>query len=118
MPGKAVTGIYDTGRSSDFKSATYQGLVFVGYDGTFDPAAVIKIVRLHLKSSRVVDPGPHGGEMACGYNTTSGAHASECVFVTKTTFGVVEFIKDGEPAKQGGASVLALKVRQAVEVKG
>ena len=29
VPGKAVTAIYDTGGSSDFKSATYQGLVFV-----------------------------------------------------------------------------------------
>jgi hypothetical protein len=40
------------------------------------------------------------------------------VWVTKTTFGVVEFIRDGKPAKQSGASALALKVRQAVEVKG
>ena len=112
-----VTGIYDTGGSSSYTSSTYQGLVFVGYDGTFDPAAVIKIVRSHLKSSRVVDPGAHGGQMACGYNTTA-ADASECVWVTKTTFGVVEFIRDGQTAKQSGASALALKVRQAVEVKG
>jgi hypothetical protein len=118
VPGKAVTGIYDTGGSSSYTSSTYQGLVFVGYDGTFDPAAVIKIVRSHLKSSRLVDPGAHGGQMACGYNTTATADASECVWVTKTTFGVVEFIRDGKPAKQSGASALALKVRQAVEVKG
>ena len=119
VPGKAVTAIYDTGGNTDFKSGTYQGLVFVGYDGTFDPAAVIKIVRSHLKSSRIVDPGPHGGEMACGYNTTTpGDDASECVWVTKTTFGVVEFVKDGKTAKQPGASALALKVRQAVEVRG
>jgi hypothetical protein len=118
VPGKAVTAIYDTGGNTDFKSGTYQGMVFVGYDGTFDPAAVIKIVRSHLKSSRIVDPGPHGGEMACGYNTTTGDDASECVWVTKTTFGVVEFVKDGKTAKQPGASALALQVRQAVEVKG
>jgi hypothetical protein len=117
-PGKSVTAIYDTGRSSDFTASTYNGLVFIGYDGTYDPAAVIKIVRSHLKSSRVVAPGSHGGEMACGYNVTTGADASECVWVTRTTFGVVEFIKDGEPGRQSGASALALKVRQAVEVKG
>ena len=117
-PGKPVTAVYDTGSSSTFTASTYGGLVFIGYDGTYDPAAVIKIVRAHLKSSRVVAPGPHGGEMACGYNTTTGSDASECVFVTKTTFGVVEFIKDGEPGKQSGASALALKVREAVEVKG
>ncbi len=118
QPGKAVTAIYDMGKITSITSAAYKGLIFVGYDGTFDPAAVIKIVRAHLHSSRVVAPGSHGGEMACGYNTTSGPEASECVWVTKTTFGVVEFIKDGEPAKQGGASALALQVRNAVEVKG
>lgn len=118
VPGKAVTAIYDTGGSTDFKSDAYQGLIFVGYDGTYDPAAVIKIVRSHLKSSRVVDPGPNGGEMACGYNTTTGDDASECVWATKTTFGIVEFVKDGKTAKQPSASALALKVRQAVEVKG
>jgi hypothetical protein len=118
VPGKAVTAIYDTGGSTDFKSKAYQGLIFVGYDGTYDPAAVIKIVRSHLKSSRVVDPGSHGGEMACGYNTTTGDDASECVWATKTTFGIVEFVKDGKTAKQPGAPAFALKVRDAVEVKG
>jgi hypothetical protein len=116
--GKSVTAIYDTGTSRDFTASTYDGLVFVGYDGTYDPAAVIKIVRAHLKSSRLVEPGPHGGQMACGYNTTGGTESSECVWATKTTFGIVQFIKNGKEAKQGGASVLALKIRQAVEIKG
>jgi hypothetical protein len=106
------------GSSSSFTSSTYKGLIFIGYDGTYDPAAVIKIVRSHLESTRLVDAGPHGGEMTCGYNASTGSRASECVWVTKTTFGVVEFIRDGKPAKQSGASALALKVRQAVEVKG
>ena len=79
---------------------------------------MIKIVRSHLVSTRLVDAGPHGGEMTCGYNTSTDSQASECVWVTKTTFGVVEFIQNGEPAKQSGAADLALKVRQAVEVKG
>jgi hypothetical protein len=118
QPGKSVTAIYDMGSSSSFTSSKYQGLIFIGYDGTYDPAAVIKIARSHLKSTRMVKAGPHGGEMTCGYNTSSGPQVSECVWVTKTTFGVVEFIKDGQPAKQAGASDLALKVRQAVEVKG
>jgi hypothetical protein len=118
QPGKAVTAIYDTGGSSAYNASTYDGLIFVGYDGTYDPAAVIKIVRAHLKSSRIVEPGPHGGQMACGYNTTTGSAASECVWVTKTTFGVVQFIKDAKQGKQSGASALALKVRSVVEVKG
>jgi hypothetical protein len=117
-PGKSVSAIYDTGGSSDYQAKTYNGMIFIGYDGTYDPAAVIKIVRGHLKSSRAVAPGPHGGQMACGYNTELDTEASECVWVTKTTFGIVEFIKDGGPGKQAGASDLALKVRSVVEVKG
>jgi len=116
-PGQSVTGVYDTGQVTTLTSSAYKGIVFIGYDGTFDPAAVIKIVRSHLTSSRVVPPGPHGGQMTCGYNTTTGTAASECVWVTKTTFGIVEFLKGGQPVKQGGAHALALKVRQAVEVK-
>jgi hypothetical protein len=115
-PGQSVTGVYDTGSVTTL-TTSYKGIVFIGYDGTFNPAAVIKIVRSHLTSTRVVDPGPHGGKMACGYNTASGTTASECVWVTKTTFGIVEFLKGGQPVKQGGAHALALKVRQAVEAK-
>jgi hypothetical protein len=116
-PGQSVTGVYDTGQVTTLTSSAYKGIVFIGYDGTFDPAAVIKIVRSHLVSSRVVPPGPHGGQMVCGYNTSTGTEVSECVWVTKTTFGIVEFIKGGRPVKQGGAPALTLKVRQAVEVK-
>ena len=116
-PGRAVIGVYDAGPVTTLTSSAYKGIVFVGFDGTFDPAAVIKIVRADLKSSRMVNPGPHGGQMACGYDTATGTASSECVWATKTTFGIVEFLRGGQPAKQGGASGLALKVRQAVEVK-
>ncbi len=115
-PGTVVTGVYDLSPASSIGSSAYKGIVFVGYDGTFDPAAVIKIVRADLRSSRVVDPGKHGGKMVCGYNTSSGTDASECVWVTKTTFGVVQFFKGQELSKYPGAAKLALEVRNAVEV--
>ncbi len=117
-PGQVVTGVYDTSPASSIGSGAYKGIVFVGYDGTFNPAAVITIVRADLRSSRVVKPGKHGGEMVCGYNynTSSGTAASECVWVTKDTFGVVQFIKSGHLAKYPGAAKLALEVRDAVEV--
>jgi hypothetical protein len=116
-PGKMVLGVYDSGPVTTLTSSAYKGIVFTGFDGTFDPAAVIKSVRVDLKSSRMVNAGPHGGKMVCGYDTTSGTTASECVWATKTTLGIVEFLKGGRPVKQGGASALTLKVRQAVEVK-
>jgi hypothetical protein len=67
-------------------------------------------------SSRVVAPGSHGGEMVCGYNTSTGTDTSECVWVTKSTLGMVQFISGTIPVKYPGAATLALQVRQAVEV--
>jgi len=116
QPGQPVVGIYDLGSVSSYASSTYKGLVFVGYNGTFDPQAVIRLERSALKSSRLVKAGPHGGEMICGYDTSTGKDASECVFVTKTTFGTVEFLEHGSNIKYPGASAIALQVRQAVEV--
>ena len=117
-PAKSVVGIYDMGTSSSLTSPSYKGLVFVGYDGTFTPANVIKLVQKNLVSTRVVvDAGPHGGQMMCGYNTVSGAAASECVWATKTTVGIVEFYNHGHPAKVAGFGKLALEVRDAVEAR-
>ena len=116
-PGKSVVGIYDTGPTSLAASPDYKGLVFIGYDGTFNPTKLMNLAQKHLKSSRVVNPGPHGGKMVCGYNVSDGAASSECVWATTTTFGVVEYINHGKPAKVGGAPRLALKVRDAVEAR-
>jgi hypothetical protein len=116
-PGKSVIGIYNMGTTTSLASPGYKGLIFVGYDGTFKPAKLIKLVRKDLVSSRLVSAGPHGGQMVCGYDTTNGAPASECVWATTTTFGVVEFYSNGRTVKVGGAPGLALKVRDAVEVR-
>ena len=116
-PATSVVGIYDMGGSSSLASASYKGLVFVGYDGTFTPANVIKLVRSNLVSTRVVKAGAHGGQMVCGYTTSNGAPASECVWATTTTMGVVEFYNHGQPAKVSGPGKLAVKLRDAVEVR-
>jgi hypothetical protein len=118
QPGKAVFAVYNAGTVTSMTSPDFKGLVFIGFDGTYNPDAVISIVRSHLKSSRLVEPGPHGGKMTCGYDTSDGTTASECVWATKTTFGIVEFLKGEKAVKQDGASTLALQVRDAVEVKG
>jgi len=98
-------------------ASDYQGIAFVGYNGTFDPAAVAKLAQSNLTSPQVASAGPHGGEMVCGLDTSSGRDASECIFVTKTTLGSVEFIKAGYTAEYSGPATVALQVRNAVEVK-
>jgi hypothetical protein len=117
-PTKDVIGIYNLGQVTSTTSSAYKGIVFVGYDGTFNVTNAIKVVRAHLVSSRVVEPGSHGGEMVCGYNTSTGTgtDTSECVWVTKSTLGMVQFISGTTPVKYPGAATLALQVRQAVEV--
>ena len=115
-PGKAMVGVYDLGSVSSVASSAYRGMVFVGYNGTFNPKAVIKIERSLLVSSRVVSTGPHGGEMVCGYDTSNGAAASACVWVTTSTLGQVEFLHGQVTVKYPGAARLALQLRDAVEV--
>jgi hypothetical protein len=96
---------------------TYKAIGFIGFDGTFNPDAVITYMKTQLTSTRMVSPGQHGGQMMCGYNTSTGRTASECLWVTPTTFGMVQYIVDRTPGKYHGASALALEVRSAVEVK-
>ena len=117
-PGKFTSGVYDLTTVKSISSSAFKGLAFFGYDGSFNTKSVIRLERSVLVSSRVVKAGPHGGDMICGYNTSGGQDASECVWVTKTTFGAVEFLKGQVPVKYPGASKLALEVRNSVEVRG
>ena len=89
--------------------------MFVGYNGTYTPAAVVKVEESLLTSARVVSAGPHGGDMVCGYTELSGSEVSRCVWVTKTTLGNVEFIQGEDLVKNSDAATLALDVRAAVE---
>jgi len=113
---KDVVAMYDLGPVTSTQSSDFKAVGFIGYDGTFNPAAVIKFEQTQLLSTRMVSAGSHGGKMMCGYTTLSGADASECVWVTPTTFGQVEFIVGQSQVKYPGAAALALQVRDAVEV--
>jgi hypothetical protein len=93
-------------------------MAFTGFDGTFNPDAVIRYMKTQLTSTRMVSAGPHGGQMMCGYYTSSiGKNASECLWVTPTTFGMVQFIVDQDAVKYYGTSALTLELRNAAEVK-
>jgi len=96
-----------------FTAAFYLAL----FGNSFNPTNLMNLVQKNLKSSRMVNAGPHGGKMVCGYNTSNNSVASECVWATTTTFGIVEYFRHGQPAKVTNASTLALKVRDAVEVR-
>jgi hypothetical protein len=111
---KNVVGVYDLTSATDGSSADYKGIVFAGWDGTFNPAEVIKTIKASLTSTRMVSAGTHGGQMICGYDSTP---SSTCAWVTKTTIGEVQFLKGDNTVKYAGASKIALEVRNVVEVK-
>jgi hypothetical protein len=111
---KDVVALYDLVPVTS--ASNFQAISFIGYQGTFNENAVIAFEQSQLKSSRSVKAGPDGGKMICGYNTSGGAEASECVWVTKDTFGQVQFIVGQAAAKYPGAAALALDVREVVEV--
>jgi len=113
---KDVVAVYDLGSVTDPSASDFKAVDFFGYDGTFNAAAVIKFEQTQLVSTRLVNAGPHGGEMMCGYSRSNGADASSCFWVTKSTFGMLEFVVGGTPVKYNGASDIALTVRDAVEV--
>jgi hypothetical protein len=116
QPGASVVGIYTIGPVTSVSSSDFRGILFVGFNGTFDPAAVIKAAQSELGSSSVVSAGPHGGDMVCGLNTSTASDASECVWVTPTTLGEVQYLQAAVPSKYAGIAALALQVRNAVEV--
>ena len=116
LPGTSVAGIYTIGPVTSVSSSDFRGILFVGFNGTFDPPAVIKVAQSELASSSVVSAGPHGGDMVCGYNTSGGSDASECVWVTPSTLGEVQYLQAAYPVKYPGIATLSLQVRNAVEV--
>ena len=114
---KDVLAMYDLTSVTSPSDSNFQAISFLGYQGTFNENTVIAFEQTQLKSSRTVKAGPDGGKMICGYaTTTGGAQASECVWVTKDTFGQVQFIVGQTAVKYPGASTLALEVREVVEV--
>ena len=115
---KDVVAVYDLGSVTSPSSPDFKAVAFVGFEGTFNPAAVIKYEQTQLVSTRMVNAGRNGGEMMCGYNRSTGSNASQCVWVTNTTFGQVEFLAGQTTVKYAGAPDIALTVRQAVETPG
>ncbi len=70
-----------------------QTIEFVGYQGTFNPTAVMANLKSYGSSEATYPAGPHGGELACANTTATASTPSGavCVWVTKSTLGFTEF---------------------------
>jgi hypothetical protein len=93
----AVNGGAGTAAGSPV-SASYtlpdaQTIEFVGYQGTFNPTAVMANLKAYGSSEASYPAGPNGGELACANTTATASTPSGavCVWVTKSTLGFTEF---------------------------
>jgi hypothetical protein len=114
-PTQTVFAVYDLGSVTIPGASDFKAISFIGYNGTFNPSAVIKYEQTKLVDWRIVPAGPHGGKMMCGYNRSTGSEASDCLWVTTSTFGQVQFIVGQTTVKYPGAQTYAMEVRAAVE---
>jgi hypothetical protein len=84
-----VFGIYDLAPASAGHAAPV--VVFAGYDGTFNPQAVIRTDESEAAGGKVAAAaaGPHGGSAACITTGTGATAAGICTWVTDTTYAVL-----------------------------
>ena len=79
--------------SASYTLPDEQTIEFVGYQGTFNPAAVMANLKSYGSSEATYPAGPNGGELACANTTATASTPSGavCVWVTKSTLGFTEF---------------------------
>jgi hypothetical protein len=95
-----------------------QLVILAGYNGTFDPSAVMAKAESHTKSAKVttVATGPHGGSAICGISGAGASASGACFWVTPTTYAAM--LETGTGAKAvSGMPALMIKMRADVEVQ-
>ena len=123
---KAAGGKPASNVSGEYFISGDQALGYAGYTGTFSPAAVLSVFKAGASNVTTGPAGSHGGELACGEVTATGASGTAvpgtaCVWATTTTVGMVEFFGGGylETVSDAKAASDTVKFRDNVEtVKG
>jgi hypothetical protein len=95
-----------------------QLVLFAGYNGTFNPPALMAKASSHTATVKVttVAAGPHGGSAFCGTSGTGASASGVCFWVTPTTYAVV--LEKGTGAQAvSGMPALMVKMRADVEVR-
>ncbi len=102
-----VTLTYQSPKTPNF----YRSVAFVGFEGTFRPAAAISQIEQQGYTYTREPPGPHGGMMACG--KTSGAW--DCVWATPTTVCDIEILDTTGELIGANIGANAVRIRDALE---
>jgi len=90
----------------------YRSVTFVGFEGTFEPAAVVSVLLAGQGTPRSVPPGPHGGVMTCATQYRS----QTCVWATPTTVGEMQVIDTTGELVGANTGVNAIRIRDALEL--
>ena len=102
-----VTLTYQSPRTPNF----YRSVAFVGFEGTFRPAAALSAIELTGYTYTSEPPGPHGGMLACG--RTSGAW--DCVWATHSTVCDIEVLDTTGELIGANIGANAVRIRDAIE---
>lgn len=109
-----VFGIYDLGRATARRAAPV--VVFAGYNGTFNPQAVIR-TESDATGAKVsaVAVGPHGGSAVCLSSGTGASAGGACIWATDTTFAALFESGTGSRAVNNMPGLM-VKMRADLEV--
>jgi hypothetical protein len=102
-----VTLTYQSPKTPNF----YRSVAFVGFEGTFKPAAALSALEQQGYTYTSEPPGPHGGMLACGQ--TSGPW--DCVWATRTTVCDIEILDTTGELIGANVAVNAVRIRDALE---
>jgi hypothetical protein len=89
-----------------------RGITFVGFEGTFKPAAALNALEVPGETYTNVAPGPHGGVMACSGENDGG----NCVWATTTTVCEVTISDSTRQLLDANIGVNGVRIRDALEV--
>jgi hypothetical protein len=102
-----VTLTYQSPKTPNF----YRSVAFVGFEGTFRPAAALSAMEQPGYTYASEPPGPHGGMLACA--KTSGPW--DCVWATPTTVCDIEILDTTGDLIGANIAVNAVRIRDALE---
>jgi hypothetical protein len=120
---KVLLSISNVGPVTSTITATYQSpqtpnfnrsLAFVGFEGTFRPAAAVSVVEGTAYTFTSVSPGPHGGAMGCANEEGT----ENCVWATSTTLCEIQILDSTGELLGANVGVNAVRIRDALEVPG
>jgi hypothetical protein len=120
---KILFSMNNVGPVTSTVTATYQSppipnfsrsVAFVGFEGTFHPAAAASVLEGTTYTYTAVPPGPHGGAMGCANEEGT----EQCVWATSTTLCEIQILDSTGELTGASLAANAIRIRDALEAPG